>query len=85
MKHPVKISSTNKNVFFYFQNGEQEGKNSSCLGGWNRGRTKDIRKGCREENVVEISCIMYENGKMRPVEPIPGMEEGRNKGKRQRG
>jgi hypothetical protein len=34
---------------------------------------------------VEISCIMYENGKMRPVEPIPGMEEGRNKGKRQRG
>jgi hypothetical protein len=25
---------------------------------------------------VEILCITYENGKMRPVEPVQGMGEG---------
>jgi hypothetical protein len=27
-------------------------------------------------NMVEYYVLMYENGKMRPVETIPGMEEG---------
>jgi hypothetical protein len=30
------------------------------------GRIEDIRKGCRRVNMVGI--LMYENGKMRPVE-----------------
>jgi hypothetical protein len=27
-------------------------------------------------NMVEILCLMYANGKMRPVETIPGMGKG---------
>jgi hypothetical protein len=27
-------------------------------------------------NMVEYYALMYENGKMRPVETIPGMGEG---------
>jgi hypothetical protein len=27
-------------------------------------------------NVVEYYALMYENGKMRPIETIPGMERG---------
>jgi hypothetical protein len=38
------------------------------------------RKGCRRESMVEYYALMYENGKMRPVETILGMG-GRNKGK----
>jgi hypothetical protein len=34
--------------------------------------SRDIRKGCRGVNMVK----MYENGKMRPAETIPGMGEG---------
>jgi hypothetical protein len=26
-------------------------------------------------NMVQLSCTMYENGKMRPIETIPGMGE----------
>jgi hypothetical protein len=37
---------------------------------------KDIRKNSKRMNMVEILVLMYENGKMRPVETIPGMEEG---------
>jgi hypothetical protein len=33
----------------------------------------DIRKGYRRVNMVEYYVLMYENGKMRPVETIPGM------------
>jgi hypothetical protein len=36
----------------------------------------DIRKGCKRMNMVEIFCTMCINGKMRPVETIPGMGEG---------
>jgi hypothetical protein len=36
---------------------------------------KDIRKNSKRMNMVEILVLMYENGKMRPVETIPGMEE----------
>jgi hypothetical protein len=30
----------------------------------------------RRVNVVKYYVLMYENGKMRPVETIPGMGEG---------
>jgi hypothetical protein len=43
------------------------------LGGGTSGREKDIRKGCKRMNMVECSILMCENGKMRPVETIPGM------------
>jgi hypothetical protein len=29
---------------------------------------EDVRKGCRKLNVVEYYVLMYENGKMGPVE-----------------
>jgi hypothetical protein len=32
---------------------------------------EDIRRGCRRDNIVEI-LHMYVNGKMRPVETMPG-------------
>jgi hypothetical protein len=35
-----------------------------------------LLKGCRRGNMVEILLHMYVNGKMRPVETIPGMREG---------
>jgi hypothetical protein len=37
---------------------------------------EDIRKGGQRVNMVEILCTMYENGKMRPVETIPGIGGG---------
>jgi hypothetical protein len=42
----------NKKTFF-FQNREQEGKNSSCLGGWLQWEGGGIRKGCRKVKMVE--------------------------------
>jgi hypothetical protein len=32
-----------------------------------------VNKGCRRANTVKYCIHMYENGKMRPVEAIPGM------------
>jgi hypothetical protein len=37
---------------------------------------EDIRKGCRRVTMVEYYALMCENGRMRPVESIPGMGEG---------
>jgi hypothetical protein len=44
------------------------------------GRGVNTKKGCRKLNIVEILLLMYENGKMRHVETIPGMGEGMDKG-----
>jgi hypothetical protein len=33
-------------------------------------RRKDIRKGCKIVNMWEYYILMYENGKMRPIEII---------------
>jgi hypothetical protein len=35
-----------------------------------------IRKGWRRVNMVEYYALMYVNGKMRPIETIPGMGRG---------
>jgi hypothetical protein len=37
---------------------------------------EDIRKGCGRVNMVEYYALMNENGKMRPVETVPGMGGG---------
>jgi hypothetical protein len=34
---------------------------------------EEVGKGSRRVNMVQILCNMYVNGKMRPVEVIPGM------------
>jgi hypothetical protein len=42
-------------------------------GGWHQWEGEDIRKGCRRVNMVEYYVLRYKNGKMRPVESLPGM------------
>jgi hypothetical protein len=62
----------------FFKNGEQEGKTGPVweLVWAGRGRG-NIKKGYRKPNVVKnIFQKYYENGKMRPVETIPGMGGG---------
>jgi hypothetical protein len=49
----------------------------SCLEVVTSGRREDIRKGYRRVIIVDIYVLMYENGKMRPVEIASGMEIGR--------
>jgi hypothetical protein len=34
---------------------------------------EDIRKGRRRVNMVEYYVLVYENGKVRPGETVPGM------------
>jgi hypothetical protein len=41
---------------------------------------EDIMKGCRRVNMVKYYLLMYENGKMRPVETIPEMGGRGDKG-----
>jgi hypothetical protein len=36
------------------------------------GRREDLRKKCRRENMVEYYVLVNENGKMTPVETVPG-------------
>jgi hypothetical protein len=43
------------------------------------GEGRNIRKGCGKVNMVEYYVLIYENGKMRPVETLPGMGGGRIK------
>jgi hypothetical protein len=40
---------------------------------------EDIKKRCRRVNMVEYYVLMYINGKMRPVETVPGVGMGRVK------
>jgi hypothetical protein len=40
------------------------------------GRGEDIRKGDMRVNMVKYYVLMYDTGKMRPVETVPGMEGG---------
>jgi hypothetical protein len=41
---------------------------------------EEMGKVCRRENMVQILVNVYVNGKMRPVETIPGMGGGEIKG-----
>jgi hypothetical protein len=44
------------------------------------GREEDIRKGAEGRMWQKYYVLMYENGKMRPAEAIPGMGGGGDKG-----
>jgi hypothetical protein len=59
----------------HFSKTGQEGKTGPIWGWLHRGG-EDVRKGCGRVNLVEYYALMYENGKMRPVETVPGMGEG---------
>jgi hypothetical protein len=61
-----------RKLFFLLQNWRTGRQNRSCLGAG-----KNVRRECRRVNMVEYYVLMYGNGKMRPVETIPGVEEGR--------
>jgi hypothetical protein len=69
VKLPVQLSHT-----FFFQKW-RAGKYKQVWELVPVGGGENIRKGCRRVNVVEILCAHVENGKMRPDETIPGMEE----------
>jgi hypothetical protein len=73
------------------QNQRTRRQNRSCLGVGTSGRGEDIREGYKRVNMVEILCsyiykyiyiytniyiYTHTNGKMRPVETIPGMGVG---------
>jgi hypothetical protein len=59
------------------KNREQGGK-TGPVWGLAQVEGEDIRKVHRKVNMVEYYVLMYENGKMRPAETIPG--KGRDKG-----
>jgi hypothetical protein len=44
-------------------------------GGWHQWDGGKHKERCRRVNMVEYSVLMYENGKMRPVDTTPGMGE----------
>jgi hypothetical protein len=58
--------------FFFHKNREEEGKTGPDLGRGPPQEGADIRKGDQRVNTVEIFVHVYVNGKMRPVETIPG-------------
>jgi hypothetical protein len=52
-------------------------QNRSCLRVWYQ--WGEYKERVEEVNMVEYYVLIYENGKMRPVETIPGMGGGRIK------
>jgi hypothetical protein len=56
----------------FFKNRGREGKTSAA---WELVSVsgEDIRKGYSRVSLVELYVLMYENGKMRPVETVPGI------------
>jgi hypothetical protein len=50
-----------------------ERQNKSYLGVGTSGRREDVRRGCKR---WKHCVLVHENGKMRPVETIPGMGRG---------
>jgi hypothetical protein len=62
----------------FSKNGEWEGK-TGPVWGLVPVEGEDIRKRCRRIKVWKYCALLYENGKVRPVETIPGRGEGRIK------
>jgi hypothetical protein len=48
-------------------------------GGWHKWEGEDIRNRCGRMNMEKYYVLMYENGKMRPVETILRMDEGESR------
>jgi hypothetical protein len=65
-----------KSHFYSFTNSEHRRAEQVLSGGWQQWGGEDIRKGCGRVNMVEYYTLMNENGKLRPVETIPGLGEG---------
>jgi hypothetical protein len=64
--------------FFFSQNQRIGGQNKSCFGGsWFRWEGEEVGKVYRRVNMVQILCThictIFVNGKMIPIETIPGM------------
>jgi hypothetical protein len=60
-------------VFSFFSKTENRQAKQVLPGGWHQWEGENIRKGCRGVDMVEYYVLMYENGKMRHVETVPGM------------
>jgi hypothetical protein len=61
--------------FFFLLLNQRTGRQiRSCTG--TSGRVQEVGKGHRRVNIVKYCVHMYVNGKMRPVETIPGTGEG---------
>jgi hypothetical protein len=61
----------------FFKNGVQEGKRGPICTLVPVGVGKEVGKGCKRVNMVEVLCSHnMENGKMRPVETPLGMGRG---------
>jgi hypothetical protein len=67
--------------FFIYKIREQEGGTRSCLGVGvgASGSREEVGKGHGRVNTVHICAQMCVNGKMRPVETVPGMGRGEKK------
>jgi hypothetical protein len=71
---PFKIFNKQKcHFFFHLQNRRTGGQNRSCLGSWYQwergGRGEKVKEGEYGTNCVHL----YINGKLSPVETLPGM------------
>jgi hypothetical protein len=62
--------------FFLLQNQRTRGQKRSCLGKLVPVGGGGYTEGCRRVHMGKYSVHMYENGKMTPVETIPGIGGG---------
>jgi hypothetical protein len=67
------LKQTKMSFFFFCKIGEQEGRTGPVCGVGTSGSGEEVGKGCGKVNMVQILCTYYINGKMIPVETIPGM------------
>jgi hypothetical protein len=75
-------------LYVLLQNQRTGGQNRSCPGRGGRAGTSErgevAGKGGRRVNMAQKCVHMYVNAKMIPVETIPGIEEGWDKGEQWR-
>jgi hypothetical protein len=72
----VQLSQTSKSViFFLLQNQRTGGQKRSFWGVGTSGSEEEVGKGCGGLIWCKYRLHMHANGKMRPVEIIPGMGE----------
>jgi hypothetical protein len=68
--------------FFSFTKSENRRAEQVLPGGWlvPVGREEAVGKGCERVSIVQRLCTHVCKWKIRPVETIPGIREGSNKG-----
>jgi hypothetical protein len=69
-------------LFFLWQNQRENRKAEQVLSGelGTSGVGEEVGKVCRRVNIAQYCVHMYANGKMIPIEIIPGMREKGDKG-----